>query len=49
MSSDELSDSEIDAALALVIFGFDPSDHYPEYSNGVLRKAYRAGWEDRTT
>lgn len=47
MSSDELSDDDVDAALALAIIGFDPNDRYPEWGNTSLREAYRAGWDDR--
>jgi hypothetical protein len=49
MSDSELSDDEVDAALALAIAGFDPRDRYPEWGNASLREAYRAGWEDRVS
>lgn len=42
-----LSDEEVDNALALAIVGFDPHARYPEWGNSSLREAYRAGWEDR--
>lgn len=47
MRDQELSDDEVDAALALSVTGYDPRDTYPEWGNYGMRKAYRAGWEDR--
>ena len=47
MDDNELSDDDVDAALALAIVGFDRNDRYPEWSNSALRAASRAGWEDR--
>lgn len=41
-----MTDDEVDAALALSIFCYDPDDRYPEYGNTSMREAYRAGWED---
>lgn len=39
-------DNEIDDELMLAIYGYDPNDNYPEWSNASMRKAYLAGWED---
>jgi hypothetical protein len=41
-----MTDDEVDAELKLAIFGYDPHEHYPEYGNTSMRKAYRAGRED---
>jgi hypothetical protein len=46
MGKCELGDNEVDASLAVSIFGFDPRDHYPEWSSAAMREAYRAGFED---
>lgn len=40
------SDDEIDDELMLAIYGYDPNEKYPEWSNDSMRKAYLAGWED---
>ncbi len=37
------SDEEIDRDLML--YGFDPTDRYPEYGHNQMREAYQAGWD----
>lgn len=45
----ELTDAQVDAELSTAIPLYDPSDRYPEWSNGSMRDAYRAGREDALT
>lgn len=45
-TADDISDADVDSALSLSIMFYDPNDKWPEWSNAMMRTAYRAGWDD---